>query len=119
MCLSALLVGGKRFLRVSNDTTNANGGCRARLGDLVAPEGHDEVQGRNLERNEEGLVKEEVPADHETQRIVDPVASETDETTRDRHVDGHFSNGVVDHAENQSVESIGQEQAARATSNET
>ncbi|KAI6754065.1 hypothetical protein HG530_013241 [Fusarium avenaceum] len=73
----------------------------------------------DFEGDQESLVEEEVPSDHETQSIVDPVASETDETTRDRHISVHLSDRVVGETEDHGVESSADEKTTGATLGET
>ncbi|KAI6749730.1 hypothetical protein HG531_006995 [Fusarium graminearum] len=73
----------------------------------------------DFERDQKGLVEEEVPADHETESVVDPVASETDETTRNRHISVHFSDRVVGETEDHGVESCADEETSGATLGQT
>lgn len=102
-------------LQVQNDA-NAHDG---RNGNLVAPVCQDQVEGRDFKGDEDRLVEEEVPANPETERFVDPVASHADETTRNRHVGSHLGHGVVDQAEHTAVQGVGQEQASRTALDQT
>lgn len=58
---------------------------------------------------------QEIPACHETKRIVDPMTGKTDETTRYGEGDGHLGDAVIDQTDDTGVESVGDEQIGGAT----
>jgi len=85
---------------ISHDASTANSSDR----DIISPKRQHKVQSDDFEWDQDRLVEEEVPASHESEGVVYPVASMTDETCADRHVCSHFSHAVVDEAYDARVE---------------
>ena len=100
-----------RGLRIEYDGNSDDG----RVWDVVTPETKDCAQGGDFEGDEKSFVEEEVPASHESPRIVDPGASETNETTRYRHHDCHFGGTVVYKRKHAAVYGIGEEDTGRSS----
>lgn len=98
-------------LRIENNGNSDDG----RIWDVVTPETEDRAKSGDFEGDQESLVEEEVPASHESPRIVDPSTGETNETTRHWHHDCHFGGTVVYEPEHNAVDSVGQEYASRST----
>lgn len=112
-------LGSFLFLPVSNNDTSANSSGWARFCNLVIPEREHQVQGRDLKRNKDSFIKEEIPTSDETKSIVNPVTSKSNKATRNRHVSAHFSDRVVDEGEDDGVECIGDEKTASAAAGKT
>lgn len=64
-------------------------------GYLIRPEGDHDVHGDNFKGNEKRHVEEKVPCHGETQCVVDPFSTETDERGWDRHICHHLSKTFV------------------------
>lgn len=82
------------------------------LGDLVAPEREHKVERGHLERDQQRLVEEIVPADHETKSLVAPDARQADEAARHGHVGAHLRDRVIDKRHDAGVQRVGEEEAA-------
>jgi hypothetical protein len=106
-------------LPITDDDCGTDTSSWARVESISVPEGYDRSQGSNLKWNNESLVEEEVPASEETKGIVNPVASQANESTSDRHVCIHLGDGVIDKGEDNGVEAVGDEETAWATLGET
>lgn len=103
--------GGARAIPISHNTRGAYGSD----GDVGGPESQDEVQGTDLEGDEDSFVKEEVPAGHETPGVVDPDSGVADERGVHGHEDGHLGHGVVYQGQHAGVRRVRNEQTARTT----
>lgn len=101
----------ERKVRVSRIEDDA-GSNDSRGRNVISPESKDQVEGRDLKRNEQRLVEEEVPADSEAEGLVDPLASHTNETAGDRVQSGHLSHAVVHETEGAAVDEVGEEERA-------
>lgn len=72
------------------------------------------MQSCNLEGDEQCFVEEEVPAGCEAQCFINPMTGQSNKTTANRHVDGHFGDGIVHHAHDDGIEGVGHEKRAGA-----
>lgn len=62
---------------------------------------------------------QEVPADHEAERVVYPFSCQSNEPAADGVCSTHFRDAVVDHGQHHGLNRVGQEQAPGATIVET
>lgn len=99
------------YLRVENNAGNANSDRR----DIIRPEFQEEIDGRNLKRDHNSFIEEEVPADHEAQSIIEPMASKSNETPFDWHVGCHFGGAIANTGKDPTIDSESDEQAGRPT----
>ena len=106
-------------LPIADNDSSANTSSRASFESFRIPERDNRSQSSNLERNNKSLIKEEVPASDETEGIINPVTSQADKTTSNRHVCVHLSNRIVDESKDKRVKCEGDEKTARAALGET
>lgn len=128
------------LLPIAEDDSRANSSNRTSLGDHGTPEGQYQSEGRDLKRDQQGLIEaipdvlakrpvtnierkavngQKVPSDHKTKGLVHPFASETDETTTDGVCSSHLRDTVVHHSQEDRLNSEGEEQATGSTIVET
>lgn len=62
---------------------------------------------------------QEVPANHETESVIYPLASQTDEAAANGECRGHLGEGIIDHSQKRALDYKGQKQAAGASVIET
>lgn len=94
--------------RIEEDTDETDGPD----GDVVPPKLQNQVERRDLERDEDGFVEEEIPARHETEGLVDPFSGISDEGTRHGHVHGHLGDAAVDGSDQTAEEDEAQQERA-------
>lgn len=75
----------------THDTGHRNGPTR----NVLTPETQDQCESSDFEGDQQRFVNEEVPTGHEAHCVVDEVAGQANESTRDRVLNGHLSNAVV------------------------
>ena len=109
----------KGVLPIADNASSTDTSSRSRFRDISIPEGDNEGQGGNLERDNQSFVEEKVPASEEAQRVINPVSSKADKATRNWHVGIHFSNPIIDHAEDDRVTEIGNQKTRRAALRKT
>jgi hypothetical protein len=105
-------MGGERcHLPVEDNDSGTDSGYR----NVIAPELQHKIECCNLKRNKQGLVEEEVPASHKAERVIDPVASHSDKSSRYWHEAGHFGHSVVYQCDDNAVSRVGDKHAQRPT----
>lgn len=87
-----------------------DGNARQRVGPegyVVSPKSKNQSNGRYLEWNKDGLEEKEVPTAGKSKGLIGPFSGESNEGCRNRHVDCHLSDTVVDRGDNTTMEDEG------------